>query len=561
MSILRFREANCKNCYRCVRSCPVKAIAVTGNQAQVIGEECVLCGKCLQSCPQNAKMIRSDIQLVRDMIGHGEKVYVCLSAACAAVYGADAKERLAEAFYAAGFSGICEEAEGAAVVRQCYEQMLLENPEQVLITSACPTVVMLAQKHYPDVLPYVAKIQTPAVVSAQLVKERNPGCKVVLLSPCLSAKQEAGSEIDVALTVEEWQSWMQEDGIELPKPGEKAMEMRHSRLYAVSGGMIDLMQQIPSVCYFPCSGIASCIRIFEEVRKGALSHCFLELSACRGGCVNGPCRGKCASEPVEGRMKVLESARAENDFALPETISLQRFSREMKDLSCAPRVPTEEQIEAILRQMGKFSPEDEPNCGICGYSTCREKAEAVFFGRAEISMCLPYMKERAASLTGKVFSLTPHAIIVADAARRIMEMNVAAKEMFGVYDETEWKGRPISALLEGDGFLRAMEQPERKIYRKGYLSQCEKYADQTYVYDKKNGILLCFLKDITEKVKKKEKIAAARVDAAEITDEIVEKQMRIVHEIASLLGETAAETKIALTELKGTILLEDEEEP
>lgn len=72
-------------------------------------------------------------------------------------------------------------------------------------------------------------------------------------------------------------------------------------------------------------------------------------------------------------------------------------------------------------------------------------------------------------------------------------------------------------------------------------------------------MLISILRDVTDEEtqrREKEEIAA---QTADIADKVVDKQMRIVQEIASLLGETAAETKIALTKLKESIANEENE--
>ncbi|WP_455719001.1 4Fe-4S binding protein, partial [Anaerosporobacter sp.] len=54
MNVIGFKEAKCKNCYKCVRTCEVKAIQVKNEQAQIMNDMCILCGHCLEACPQNA---------------------------------------------------------------------------------------------------------------------------------------------------------------------------------------------------------------------------------------------------------------------------------------------------------------------------------------------------------------------------------------------------------------------------------------------------------------------------------------------------------------------------
>ena len=61
------------------------------------------------------------------------------------------------------------------------------------------------------------------------------------------------------------------------------------------------------------------------------------------------------------------------------------------------------------------------------------------------------------------------------------------------------------------------------------------------------------MRDVTEEEDQREKRENISRQTIEVADKVVDKQMRIVQEIASLLGETAAETKIALAKLKESI--------
>ena len=67
MSIIQLKEANCKNCYKCIRNCPVKSIRFSDNQANIVPEECILCGHCFVACPQGAKEIRNEADKTVDI--------------------------------------------------------------------------------------------------------------------------------------------------------------------------------------------------------------------------------------------------------------------------------------------------------------------------------------------------------------------------------------------------------------------------------------------------------------------------------------------------------------
>lgn len=222
-------------------------------------------------------------------------------------------------------------------------------------------------------------------------------------------------------------------------------------------------------------------------------------------------------------------------------------------------MPTEKEIEAILRKLGKNSPADELNCGTCGYSTCREKAVAIYQGKADITMCLPYMKKRAESLSDKIIYNSPNAIITVDHTLQVQLANKAMLELLGISAEEEVVGHKIADLMDDFEFITAFSSGEHTKFRKAYLEKYDKYVEQVFTCDESNNMVICLMKDITQAEKSRQSLQKTKSEAVEITDQIIAKQMRIVHEIASLLGETAAETKVALTRLKNTVAAEEEE--
>ena len=215
--------------------------------------------------------------------------------------------------------------------------------------------------------------------------------------------------------------------------------------------------------------------------------------------------------------------------------------------------PTEADIRAILAQMGKTKPEDELNCGTCGYNSCREKAAAVFRGRAEISMCLPFIKEKAESFSGNIISNTPNGIIILNEALEVQQINRPAMRIMNIRRESDVMGEPLIRIMDTADFAKVMESG-RGIYNKRiYLTEYDRYVEETIIHDAEYRVVMCIMRDITAEETAKEKKEEISRQTIETADKVVEKQMRIVQEIASLLGETAAETKIALTKLKESI--------
>ena len=111
-------------------------------------------------------------------------------------------------------------------------------------------------------------------------------------------------------------------------------------------------------------------------------------------------------------------------------------------------------------------------------------------------------------------------------------------------------GDQLIRILDPTPFLKVLESKRSIRDQRIYLAEYKKYVEQTIVYDTTYQLLICIMRDVEDEREKKESISRQTI---EIADKVVDKQMRIVQEIASLLGETAAETKIALTKLKESI--------
>ena len=216
-------------------------------------------------------------------------------------------------------------------------------------------------------------------------------------------------------------------------------------------------------------------------------------------------------------------------------------------------MPGNIEIEAILKKMGMTRPEQELNCGACGYNTCREKAIAVYQGKAEISMCLPYLLGKAQSFSDTNINNTPNGILVLNESLEIQQINAAARKIVNVKHTSEVLGKQVIRILDPRVFIDVMQSGRGVRDERVYLAEYGKYVDQTVLYDRNYHIIMCIMRDVTDEMNehlKKEKMGQQTI---EVTNRVIEKQMRVVQEIASLLGETTAETKIALTKLKESL--------
>lgn len=549
--ILRLKPSNCKNCYKCIRHCPVKAIRFSAGQAHVVGDECILCGQCFAVCPQNAKQISSDLEKARVLL-MSAPVYASIAPSFAAAFPGIGISALTEAMMQLGFKGVEETAIGATIVKNEYERILREEKPDVMVSSCCTSINLLIRRHYPDTLFALAPVVSPLQAHCMEIKRKHPEAKTVFIGPCIAKKFEAeeGDLIDAVLSFEELSAWLQQENIPLtPQPDQT--EGGKTRLFPTTGGILGSMEKLPDYTYLAVDSIEKCSEVLGEIRAGSLHRCFIELSACPGSCANGPLLGEHLSTPAQNTMRVLRYATG-GDFPV-EQPDKERCSRTFSTLQRTARPPLEMQITDVLTRLGKTSPEDELNCGSCGYNTCREKAAAVIQGKAELSMCLPYMMKRAEGFSDTVVANSPNGILVLNDDLEVQKINPEACRLLRIRNEKDVLGDHVNRLMEPDAFQKVRGKRKPLENERTYLTEYECFVDRTILYNSDCHLYICILRDVTDEMSQQEKKMEMRMQAVEIADDVAKKQLKIVQDIASLLGETAADTLIAINRLKETI--------
>ena len=549
---LQLKKSNCKNCYKCIRNCPVKSIKFADGQANIIPDECILCGRCFVNCPQDAKQIRDDVPRVKEMIASGKKVIASVAPSFIAEFPLMDFAAMKSALLKLGFADAQETAIGATIVKTEYEKMIASGKHDVIISSCCHSVNALIQKYYPSVLPYLADVLSPMLAHCRVIKEENPGACAVFIGPCISKKEEAElyGECDVALTYEELEAWMNEAGVVPAGDSTEPDEGKRGRFFPNKGGIIKSMHtENTGFTYLAVDGVQNCIAAIKEIESGALKNCFIEMNACEGACINGPAISHHHKPLLSGEVKVVAFA-GDDEFRV--AMPIDTF-KNIPYIGTHEKIPGEAAIKEILAKMGKTSPEQELNCGSCGYPTCREKAIAVYQGKADLSMCLPFLKEKAETFSGYVINNTPNAIFVLDENLCVQQINKAGCALFNLKTPSDILGSPIVRLLNPADYLGVMTSGVPIKEKKHYLAEYKKYVAETIVYDHEYHIVFSIMRDITSEEERQSERSELCNKTVAITNEVIEKQMRVVQEIASLLGETTAETKIALTQLKDAL--------
>ena len=552
--VLKLKKSNCRNCYKCIRHCPVKSIRFSAGQAHIIGDECILCGTCFVVCPQNAKEIADDTEKVKVLIQSGSPVVVSLAPSFIANYEGAGIESMREAMKKLGFYDVEETALGATMVKREYDRILNEEDQDVVISSCCHSINLLIRKYFPDLHNCLADVISPMQAHCQDIKRRIPGAKTVFIGPCVAKKAEAEEyegTVDATLTFEDLSRWLEAEHIEIKK---EIIPDDHSkaRFFPTTGGILKTMaKNAGGYRYMALDGVENCIAALKDIQAGLVHHCFIEMSACAGSCIGGPVMEKYHRNPVKDYLSVADYAGSE-DFPV-EQPGISELKQIFTPIERKAVMPVETEIRQILMEMGKFKPSDELNCGSCGYHTCREKAIAIYQGKADISMCLPFLKEKAENFSDAIVKNSPNALIVLNDDLEVQQLNEAAVKLLNLRSASDVLGDQVVRILDPSKFIR-VKNTSRGIYNeRSYLAEYKRYVEETIVPAEKGRMLLCIMRDVTAEEDERQRKEDLSRQTVETADKVVEKQMRIVQEIASLLGETAAETKIALTKLKESI--------
>ncbi|HIV46812.1 MAG TPA: 4Fe-4S binding protein [Candidatus Acutalibacter stercorigallinarum] len=550
---LKLKKSNCVNCYKCIRHCPVKSIKYSTGQAQIVSDECILCGQCFVVCPQNAKEIRNDVPSAMELIKSGP-VIASLAPSFVANYPGATAATMEKALKQLGFTGVEETAIGASIVKTEYERIIAEGKQEVIISTCCHSVNTLVEKYYPEVLPYLATVVSPMQAHCQKIKQEHPGAKTVFIGPCISKKAEADAYpgyADCVLTFEELSDWLKQEGITVEQ-GEDHLEESRARLFPTTGGILRTMKcDSPDYAYLVVDGIENVLAALDDIKQGRLKKCFIEMSICAGSCIGGPAMERERRRPVTDTIAVNRYA-GRKDFVVDQPDG-KDLIKDHRFIGLHRQMPGEKEIEEILHKTGKFTKEQELNCGACGYSTCREKAIAVYQGKADLNMCLPFLTQKAQSFSDTIINNTPNGIIVLNEDLEVQQINSAACHIINIRHASDVLGDQVIRILDPKVFLDVMSSGRSIRDEKIYLAEYKRYVEQSVIYDRSYHIVMCIMRDVTEEERERKKKEEISQSTIEVTDRVIEKQMRVVQEIASLLGETTAETKIALTNLKDSL--------
>ncbi|MBT9775842.1 4Fe-4S dicluster domain-containing protein [Clostridium sp. MCC353] len=573
MGIIDFKATKCKHCYKCVRNCEVKAIMIKDERAEIMEDKCILCGHCLQICPQSAKTLTSDLEIVKGYIRQGIPTVVSIAPSYMGLLKYKTLGQVNAALRKLGFLDVRETSEGAAIVTQEYAGLLEEGKMENIITTCCPSANDLIEIYYPQLIPYLAPVVSPMIAHGKLLKkEFGQETKVVFLGPCIAKKKEArdprhDSYVDAVLNFNEIERWLREEDIvvedceDIPFAN---IDPKVNRLYPVTNGVVNsvLTTERKSDSYrkFYVHGSKNCIDLCASMSRGEIKGCFIEMNMCSGGCIKGPTVNDESISRFKVKLDMEETIAKEPVDADQETNLTEglRFGKIFLDHSPKDPMPTEAQILEILRKTGKNKPEDELNCGACGYPTCREKAIAVFQKKAELNMCIPFMHEKAESLSNLVMDTSPNIVLIVDKDMRIMEYSAVGEKYFGK-TRAEALDMYLYEFIDPVDFQWVYDTHQNIHGKKVTYTEYSLSTLQNIVYVEKEDVVLATFIDITKEEEQAQQDYERKLETIDLAQKVIHKQMMVAQEIAGLLGETTADTKTTLTQLCRSLLEEGSE--
>ena len=547
-------NAQCRDCYKCVRRCPVKAIRVENDHAVVSPEDCIYCGTCVATCPNHAKVVRDDLRTVRNLVSSRKDVVLSLAPSFASEFPGVDPARFVSAMRKLGFAHVRETAVGANIVsRRVAELMAQSRAHRLQISSACPVVVELIQRYYPHFSAYLTPVDSPVIAHCKALREEFPAAPIVFVGPCVGKKHERDlqpSLLHTALTFEELRRWMMLAGVENPNtlpPAEDYQLPGDGAYYPIEGGMLRSVERnfralAPEGELQPMviTGVQAIKSMLETLDPKTLEQpVFVEALACPGGCVCGPkTRVRCAASGMLDLLRHARLTKPDDPEIFPDVGRHYRVSQTERQTF------SEEEIRATLNALGKFKPEDELNCAGCGYDSCRELACAILAKNAEPQMCVSRMRQLALKQSSAIDRALPYGLVVADRQLRIIECNERFAALLGDIAKMAYDAHP--GLRDADlGCLIPHPQLFQKVLDTG-----EEIIRQTVEVDGRLFSLTIFNVDVHEVVgalildiTETEQKRLALIEKART---VVTNTAKTVQEIAFMLGRNAAESELIL---------------
>jgi iron only hydrogenase large subunit-like protein len=565
-----YTEINdCRDCYKCVRWCPVKAIKVENDRASILPDDCIFCGRCVQICPSEAKKVRNDLPKTQVFVQNYENVIASIAPSYVAEWPGVTPNQFLNALKKLGFSKISETAIGAEFVSKACQEYISNSDKKLHISTACPVIVELIHKYYPQLTGALTPFLSPMLSHGKFLKEQNLiETKVVFIGPCIAKKTEADkfpSYVDSVITFNDLRTWFEQEGIDPALENDDTpldffpAKANTAALYPIDGGMINSMKANTSMVdyhYLTYSGLGHIKKVLNGIHDQSLQKpLFLELLACESGCINGPCTHEQSSVAIK-RLQIIESHHQQKpkEFTL---ISPEISSDYLKTIQKIEPEFNESEIIDVLGTIGKKTVNDELNCGGCGYNSCREFARAILQNKAEQNMCVSYMKRVAQDKASALLQKMPSGVIMINAKMQVIELNLSFAQMMGeelinIYEVNPGlSGADVKKLVPFHKLFSSVLQSGEDYLEKDIRIEGKMFHASIFSIQKHAIVCGLFRDMFAPEVQKEEVVNRTR--------KVIKENLATVQQIAFLLGENASKTEAILNSIVDSYNMELEE--
>lgn len=569
--IMHLKDANCKNCYKCVRACPVKAIRILDEHAEIDDARCIYCGKCYMVCPQDARDLVGDLDRVKAMADNGERLYFSVSSALSVYFPQANLKRLAVVLRKLGAERVEETGEGTGRMLQEYSDILFQHNMQNVISTYCPSTNFLIQKYYPNLVKWMIPVETPLEAHARMMRAAyGEDIRVIGVGPCIAYHKlanvaEDGNLIDAYLTFEELEEWINESGLKITEEEDPDTYYCHSYRWKYPDEPQGLVKALPSQIKYnykmwEMSGETKAASMLGQVKKNVNNY-FMTMTACSNSCLGGPIFRIHGKDTFASKDRWLESVKVDvsEKSMNPSEHADVDVRKEYEPMPFEQAQPSGEDLKFILSLVGKKTKADMLDCGGCGYPTCVAKAKAVYQGMADPFMCIPNSRDKAEAQSNLLFDNAPNGVLILNHDLLIIDANPKAEELMG-YTAAELNGKPVGDYLPEDFFTHAMLKELPVVQETLECPAIEKIVNFTFFKVARHDIEMVIMYDRTDRANRIRETEKLRDETISVTQDVVEKQMRIAQEIASLLGETTAESKLAFNKLRNILMIRTEDD-
>jgi iron only hydrogenase large subunit-like protein len=601
-------DQRCRNSYSCVRVCPVNAIEVRAQKdhPSIMPEKCIGCGLCFIACTPNAIEFRDSREEVRKLLASDRKTVAIVAPSIASEFDDITDYRkFVGMLRQMGFDYIHENSFGVDLIAAEYARLFSKAEGKYYITANCPVIVKLIEKYHPELVPNLAPLVSPMIATAMVVKEMYGGdVATVYIGPCIDNKDESlryrdGLLVDSILTFIELRQLFEEFNIQerIVKMSEFDPPFGHwGALYPLPAGILQaagIKRDIATSGVITAAGREDVFEGINDFNRfiDTIHHHF-NLFFCHG-CLLGPGmerhterfrRRALVRLYAEKRVNKLDKDQWQKDI---ERWSKLDFSRTFTPDDQRIPEPPEEAIDEVLKIIGKENPDEELNCGACGYQSCRQFASTVAKGLAIPEMCHTFnlrnkqeyietlrqtnrklaetkralkeseelamrekeMAQSASDMMNNMLEKLPTGVVIVDSNLKILHSNLSFINIIG--EDAKAISEIIPGLVGADMktlmpfnvynmFTFVLKEDEPVVSKDVHFE--ESMLNISIFPIKKNKMCGAIIRDLY----------SPEVQGEEVTNrvsEVIDKNLEMVQKIGFLLGEGASETEKMLNSI------------